>query len=107
MGFFNFIEQQDRMIFDLDPGEGLAGAMLLEAAGLIHTLLDELGLQSCLKTTCGPRNRIGKVYVDYLRNGRGATSVVAFSARARAAGVRRRSLGGLFKDELDSGHGNQ
>ena len=31
----------------------------------------------------GPRNRIGKVFVDYLRNSRGATSAVAFSARAR------------------------
>ena len=119
------IEKPDRIIFDLDPGEGLAWSTMLEAAGLIHTFLDDLGLQNFLKTSggkglhvivpltphdgwemvkesskaivehlatvipsrfvakSGPRNRVGKIFVDYLRNGRGATSVAAFSARAR------------------------
>lgn len=31
----------------------------------------------------GPKNRVGKVYVDYLRNGRGASTVAAYSVRAR------------------------
>jgi bifunctional non-homologous end joining protein LigD len=31
----------------------------------------------------GPKNRIGKVFIDYLRNGLGASTVCAWSARAR------------------------
>ena len=31
----------------------------------------------------GPRNRVGKIFVDYLRNGFGATTASAWSARSR------------------------
>jgi bifunctional non-homologous end joining protein LigD len=31
----------------------------------------------------GGANRVGKIFVDYLRNGHGQTTAAAFSARAR------------------------
>ncbi len=119
------IDKPDRMVFDLDPGEGTAWQQVHEAASLVHTLLDEIGLKAWLKTSGGkglhvvvplaPRldydtvkafskaivehlaatipsrfvtksgasNRVGKLFVDYLRNGHGATTAAAFSARAR------------------------
>lgn len=33
--------------------------------------------------TMGPKNRVGKIFIDYLRNSRGASTVAAYSARAR------------------------
>jgi bifunctional non-homologous end joining protein LigD len=119
------IDRPDRMIFDLDPGEGVPWAHIQEAATLMRVLLTELGLASWLKTSggkglhvvvplapqldydtvnefakavvvhlartipsrfvakSGGGNRIGKIFVDYLRNGHGATTAAAFSARAR------------------------
>ena len=39
-------------------------------------------------STVTKRERKGKIYVDYLRNGRGATAIAPYSPRARAqAGV--------------------
>ena len=119
------IDRPDRVIFDLDPGEGERWERVVEAATLVRGLLDELALRSWLKTSGGkglhvvvpltPRdgwdtvkdfaqavvqhlaqvipqrfvarmgaaNRVGKVFVDYLRNSHGATTAAAFSARAR------------------------
>ncbi|MES2511994.1 MAG: DNA ligase D [Pseudomonadota bacterium] len=119
------IGKPDRMTFDLDPGEGVAWSRMQEAALLVRTLLEELGLVAFLKTSggkglhvvvplkkqygwdtvkdfshhivlhlaktipqlfvakSGPRNRVGKIFADYLRNGFGATTVSAWSARAR------------------------
>jgi bifunctional non-homologous end joining protein LigD len=119
------IDEPDRVIFDLDPGEGVTWAQLQEAAVLTRTMLTALGLQSWLKTSGGkglhvvvplaPRlryeivkgfsqavvqhmartipqrfvakagggNRIGKIFIDWIRNGHGQTTAAAFSARAR------------------------
>ncbi len=33
--------------------------------------------------TMGPKNRVGKIFIDYLRNSRGASTVTAYSVRAR------------------------
>ncbi|MBX3300633.1 MAG: DNA ligase D [Nitrospira sp.] len=119
------LDRPDRMILDLDPAPDVPWREVSEAAGLVRTVLDELGLRSFLKTTGGKglhvvvplerrhswgevkrfarclaghlartlperftdnmakRARKGKVYVDYLRNGQGATTVAAYSTRAR------------------------
>lgn len=47
------IDTPDRFILDLDPGEGVSWPTMQEAALLVKTLLDELGLQSWLKTSGG------------------------------------------------------
>lgn len=47
------IEQPDRIVFDLDPGKGVAWPAMQEGALLLRNLLQELGLQSWLKTTGG------------------------------------------------------
>ncbi|WP_207869936.1 DNA ligase D [Pseudomonas sp. 51_B] len=36
-----------------------------------------------LSAVSGPKNRIGKIFIDYLRNGKGATTACAYSLRAR------------------------
>ena len=33
--------------------------------------------------TMGPKNRVGKIFIDYLRNSRGGSTVAAYSVRAR------------------------
>jgi bifunctional non-homologous end joining protein LigD len=118
-------EKPNRMVFDLDPGEGVDWQMIREAAQLMHAFLEELGLNAFLKTSggkglhvvvpikgalgwdavkdfsqalvqhmaitlpdrfvvkSGPKNRVGKIFIDYLRNGRGATTACAWSARTR------------------------
>jgi bifunctional non-homologous end joining protein LigD len=119
------IAQPDRLVFDLDPGEGVAWPQVQEAALLVRALLQELGLASWLKTSggkglhlfvplrpehdydtakdfceavvahmartipqrfvakSGPRNRIGRIFIDYLRNGWVQSTAEAYSARAR------------------------
>jgi len=118
-------EHPDRMVFDLDPGEGVPWVQVQEAAQLVHAFLSQLGLPAFLKTSggkglhvvvpvkrlhewgtvkgfsqaivrhmaktipqrfvarSGPKNRVGRIFIDYLRNGPGATTACAWSTRAR------------------------
>ncbi|MBN9409172.1 MAG: DNA ligase D [Burkholderiales bacterium] len=119
------IDQPDRIVFDLDPGEGVGWRDVQEAATLMRAMLQALQLESWLKTSggkglhvvvpiatrfdydlvkrfsqavvqhmartipdrfvakSGGSNRVGKIFIDYLRNGHGQTTAAAFSARSR------------------------
>lgn len=119
------VERPDRVVIDLDPGDGVTWKDVVAAARRVREALDALGLASWVKTTggrgahvvvplapsadwsvcfdfarrfcaavaraapgklttlMGERNRVGKIYLDYLRNNRTNTSVCAFSMRAR------------------------
>jgi len=53
-----------------------------------------------LSAVSGPKNRVGRIFIDYLRNGKGATTVCAWSLRAReglpvSVPIRPEELAGL------------
>ena len=119
------LDHPDRFVLDLDPDPALPWKRMVEATQLTQTLLDEIGLQSFLKTSggkglhilvplepvhdwaevkafsqaiaqymaklmpqhfsavSGPKNRVGRIFIDYLRNSQGASTVAAYSVRAR------------------------
>jgi bifunctional non-homologous end joining protein LigD len=124
----NDLERPDRIIFDLDPDEGVPWGHVAEGAWAIHAALDNLGLHGFVKTTGGKglhvvvpiephaewerakafardmaarlaaerperperyttnplkEARSGRIFLDHLRNSRGATAVAAYSTRAR------------------------
>ncbi|WP_455826406.1 DNA ligase D [Pseudomonas graminis] len=59
-----------------------------------------LQLPERFTATSGPKNRVGKIFIDYLRNARGASTVAAYSVRARpglpvSVPVSREELQGL------------
>ncbi|MDI9240242.1 DNA ligase D [Lysobacter sp. LF1] len=118
-------DRADRIVFDLDPGPDVPFAEVRRAAMDVRRRLEELELESFLRTTGGkglhvvvplqPRDdwtlvkpfaqsfaealaqsepdrflsvaskrlRNKRIFVDYLRNGRGATAVASYSLRAR------------------------
>jgi len=120
------VEQPDRMIFDLDPDEGLNFDDVKQAARDIRARLSDLGLVSFamlsggkgvhvivpllrghswdahkdfarrfaealslaepdrFTATMSKAKRKGKIFIDWLRNQRGSTAVVPYSARARS-----------------------
>jgi bifunctional non-homologous end joining protein LigD len=47
------LDRPDRLIFDFDPDEEVGWSQITEAAGLLRTLLEEMGLLGFLKTTGG------------------------------------------------------
>jgi bifunctional non-homologous end joining protein LigD len=47
------LEQPDRVVFDLDPGPGVAWPLMIEAARLMRRALAALGLKAWIKTTGG------------------------------------------------------
>jgi len=63
-----------RRQYDWDTVKGFSQAVVQHLARVIP---DRFVAKS------GPRNRVGKIFVDYLRNGFGATTVAAWSARSR------------------------
>lgn len=119
------LEAPDRLVFDLDPGEGVAFERVTAAALEVRDRLAQAGLASFARTTGGKglhvvvpidpgvswaeakafaatlaramaadsperyvatlsrAKRRGRVFVDYLRNGRAQTAVASFSPRAR------------------------
>lgn len=68
------------VVAPIDPGPGWS-ACLDFTAQLTETLVRET--PRALTATMAKSARKGKIFVDYLRNQRGATSVAAFSTRAR------------------------
>ncbi len=120
------VEKADRLVFDLDPDEGLDFEAVRKAAFHFREILQQIGLETFPMVTGGkgihviaplvpkaewpevkdfahrlaqavaqsdPENftaalpkaqRKGRIFVDYLRNQRGATAVMPYSARARS-----------------------
>jgi bifunctional non-homologous end joining protein LigD len=63
-----------KRLYEWDTVKGFSQAVVQHLA---HTIPQRFVAKS------GPKNRVGKIFVDYLRNGFGATTASAWTARAR------------------------
>lgn len=56
-----------------------------EVKDFSHALVNYLAklFPERLSAVSGPKNRVGRIFIDYLRNGKGATTACAYSLRAR------------------------
>jgi len=56
-----------------------------EVKAFSHAIVDHLAklFPDRLSAVSGPKNRIGRIFIDYLRNSKGATTACAYSLRAR------------------------
>ncbi|MFQ6573979.1 DNA ligase D [Pseudomonas sp. UM16] len=56
-----------------------------EVKDFSHAIVDHLAgvFPDRLSAVSGPNNRVGRIFIDYLRNSKGATTVCAYSLRAR------------------------
>ena len=63
-----------KRLYDWDTVKGFSQAVVQHMAATIPKRF---------VAKSGPRNRVGRIFIDYLRNGLGATTVCAWSARAR------------------------
>jgi len=68
------------ILVPLRPADGWDAVKAL-ARAVVERLAAER--PDLLVARSGASNRVGRIYVDYLRNARGATTVAAWSARAR------------------------
>jgi bifunctional non-homologous end joining protein LigD len=68
------------VVVPIKPGYGWDDVKAFSQAIVAH-MAETIPERFVVKS--GPRNRIGKIFIDYLRNGRGATTVAAWSARTR------------------------
>ncbi|GLO47081.1 DNA ligase D [Pseudomonas putida] len=56
-----------------------------EVKAFSHAIVDYLArlFPDRLSAVSGPKNRVGRIFIDYLRNGKGATTACAYTLRAR------------------------
>ncbi|MEA3053093.1 MAG: bifunctional non-ous end joining protein LigD [Sphingomonadales bacterium] len=139
------IEKPDRLVFDIDPDEGLSFDQVRRTARDLHRHLADMGLQSFPMTTGGKglhvvvpltpeaewpevkdfaqrfavalataeperftanlakAKRKGRIFLDYLRNQRGATAILPYSARARERAPVAAPIGWDELEDLKSG----